>query len=86
MELLDDLVGGLVQPLLHADLRLLLQAGGVGRAGLPLHLGVFGQLQLLEALKLWNPAGRDVSQHFHFDIFSLCIELKTFPIDSLCVP
>lgn len=55
MELLDNLRGGLVQPLLHADLRLLLQVCGVGRARLSLHLGVFRQLQLLEALKLWDP-------------------------------
>lgn len=55
MELLDDLIGGLGQPLLHADLRLLLQVRGIGRTHLPLHLGVFRQLQLFKALKLCDP-------------------------------
>lgn len=70
MELLDDLIGGLVQPLLHADLWLLLQVGGVGRARLSLHLGVFRQLQLLKALKLWDPTYINT----HFTITShICI-------------
>lgn len=55
MELLNDLIGGLVLPLLHIDLRLLLQVGDVGRACLSLHLGVLRQLQLLKAFKLWDP-------------------------------
>lgn len=70
MELLDDLIGGLVQPLLHADLWLLLQVGGVGRARLSLHLGVFRQLQLLKALKLWDPTYTNT----HFTITShICV-------------
>lgn len=55
MELLNDLIGGLVLPLLHIDLRLLLQVGDVGRACLSFHLGVLRQLQLLKAFKLWDP-------------------------------
>ena len=55
IELLEDLRGGLVLPFGHVYLRLLLQVRGVGRAHLTLHLGVLGQLQLLEALELWEP-------------------------------
>lgn len=55
MELLNDLIGGLVLPLLHINLRLLLQVGDVGRACLSFHLGVLRQLQLLKAFKLWDP-------------------------------
>lgn len=55
VELLDDLVGGFVEPLLLADLRLLLQVWDVGRARLSLHFGVFGKLQLFKALELRDP-------------------------------
>lgn len=49
-----------MQPFLDVDLRLLLQVRGVRRAGLTLHLRMLGQLQLLEALKLWDPNQRNV--------------------------
>lgn len=63
MKLLQDLIGGLVLPLLHTDLRLLLQVRGVGRARLPLHLRVLRQLQLLKALKLWDPSAHGNGLH-----------------------
>lgn len=55
VELLDDLVGGFMEPLLLIDLRLLLQVWDVGRARLSLHFGVFRQLQLFKALELRDP-------------------------------
>lgn len=55
MELLDDLMGGFVQPLLHTDLRLLLQVHGIGCTRLSLYFGVLRQLQLFKALKLCDP-------------------------------
>lgn len=64
MELLNDLIGGLVLPLLHIDLGLLLQVGGIWRACLSFHLGVLRQLQLLKAFKLWDP----VHTHTHTQI------------------
>lgn len=55
VKLLDDLLGGFVEPLFLADLWLLLQVRGVGRTRLSLHFGVFWQFQLFKALKLWDP-------------------------------
>lgn len=79
MELLNDLIGGLVLPLLHINLRLLLQVGDVGRACLSFHLGVLRQLQLLKAFKLWDPV------HTHTDtdtdkLYSLCYPQLCFHI------
>lgn len=55
IELLDYLRSGLVQPLILADFRLLLQVRGVWCACLPLHFRVLRQLQLLKALELRDP-------------------------------
>lgn len=49
-----------MEPFLDVDLGLLLQVRGVRRAGLTLHLRVLGQLQLLEALELWDSTQRKI--------------------------
>lgn len=81
MELLNDLIGGLVLPLLHIDLRLLLEVGGVWRACLSFHLGVLRQLQLLKAFKLWDPVLTHACTHTDTDkLYFLCYLQLCFPI------
>lgn len=77
MKLLQDLMGGFVLPLLHSDLRLLLQVRGVGRAGLSLHLRVLRQLQLLKAFKLRDSLQKYSKQTLFYMISqSFCLKLK----------